>query len=252
MVILRGISRVEIVLISIWAATLISVPIIMWITGGKVFTLIVSGGVFAQILAVGVILWRGGGISYIRKMTFIVLFAWLVEAVGSKTGIPFGNYSYTKILQPQLGGVPLLVPFAWAMMLPAAWSVSVLIVKRGKMRSNNLFRIARAGVSALAFTAWDLFLDPQMVKWGFWTWDKPGNYFGIPLVNFIGWFFVSFAISYFLMPDTLPASPLFLIFLITCLLQSIALGFFWNLPGPALCGFLGMGANITWALVRRS
>lgn len=242
----------EIVFISMWAATLISVPIIMWVTGGKALKLIVSGGVFAQVLAVGVILWKGGGVSGLREMALIVPLAWLVEAVGSKTGVPFGNYSYTKILQPQLGGVPLLVPFAWAMMLPAAWGVSVLIVKKERIRAHNLFRIARAGVSALAFTAWDLFLDPQMVKWGFWTWDKPGCYFGIPLVNFAGWFFVSFTISYILMPDTFPAFPLFLVFIITCLFQSIALGFFWNLPGPALCGFLGMGANIIWALARRT
>src|SRR5690606_41755819 len=27
-------------------------------------------------------------------------------------------------------------------------------------------------VSALALTVWDLFLDPQMVAWGFWIWER--------------------------------------------------------------------------------
>src|SRR5690606_29493557 len=33
----------------------------------------------------------------------------------------------------------------------------------------------------------DLILDPVAVKLGFWTWQNPGLYYGIPLQNYFGW-----------------------------------------------------------------
>jgi putative membrane protein len=140
------------------------------------------------------------------------------------------------------------------MMLPPAWAVAAQIVRDRKPTSPGLFRLARALVAALAFTAWDLFLDPQMVGWGFWVWDRPGAYFGIPLVNFLGWFVVSFAFSFSLFPSSLSLPPssfflLTLIYTLTWLLQSIGQILFWDLPGPALFGFLDMGGMILWAFL---
>jgi uncharacterized membrane protein len=43
-------------------------------------------------------------------------------------------------------------------------------------------------VGAAALTAWDLFLDPQMVEEGYWTWPGGGPYRDIPLSNYAGWF----------------------------------------------------------------
>jgi putative membrane protein len=43
-------------------------------------------------------------------------------------------------------------------------------------------------VAAVALTAWDLFLDPQMVGEGYWVWMADGIYQGIPWTNYLGWF----------------------------------------------------------------
>ena len=44
-------------------------------------------------------------------------------------------------------------------------------------------------VGAWTITAWDLFLDPQMVGEGYWQWQPASLVFrGIPLVNYAGWF----------------------------------------------------------------
>ncbi len=43
-------------------------------------------------------------------------------------------------------------------------------------------------LGSAALTAWDLFLDPQMVGEGYWTWARRGVYRGIPLTNYLGWF----------------------------------------------------------------
>jgi putative membrane protein len=166
---------------------------------------------------------------------------WVVEYIGSKTGFPFGRYHYSDRLQPQLGHVPLLIPVAWLMMLPPAWAIAETIAPQ--------HGLGFVVVSALAFTAWDLYLDPQMVRWRLWVWERPGGYFGIPWVNYGGWILASGTMTAILRPGDLPLVPLQLIYVITWLLQVIGLGVFWQQPAPALCGFLGMGSLVVWAWV---
>ena len=46
-------------------------------------------------------------------------------------------------------------------------------------------------MGAVALTAWDLFLDPQMTAERYWRWERPGSYRGIPLSNYAGWLVTS-------------------------------------------------------------
>jgi putative membrane protein len=104
-----------------------------------------------------------------------------VEHVGTRTGLPFGRYAYSGSLRPTVAGVPAIVPLAWfAMAVPARETAHAALAAR----SNPATRIA---VGAAALTAWDLFLDPQMVGEGFWRWARVGRYRGIPVSNFAGW-----------------------------------------------------------------
>jgi uncharacterized membrane protein len=104
-----------------------------------------------------------------------------IERLGTTTGRPFGRYRYSGVLQPTAGGVPVLVPAAWfAMALPAREVAHAVLGGR----SGPVTRIA---VGAAALTAWDLFLDPQMAAEGYWRWEPPGRYRGIPLTNYVGW-----------------------------------------------------------------
>jgi uncharacterized membrane protein len=105
-----------------------------------------------------------------------------VEAVGVATGFPFGTYDYSGQLGPKLLGVPLIIPLAWTWMAWPAWLAAVRLTERPGLR------ILLAGVG---LAAWDLFLDPQMVAEGYWTWQAaipalPGVP-GIPLSNYLGW-----------------------------------------------------------------
>jgi putative membrane protein len=225
----------------LWALTMISLPIVKWTLGGTALQRGIVVGVIVQVAAVVFILFHHSGWTNALRLGLTVLsLAWLAEFIGSSTGLPFGRYQYTDVLQPQLGGVPLLIPLAWLMMLPPAWAVARLIVPTAG-------RMGFAAVSALAFTAWDLYLDPQMVFWDFWRWEQPGGYFGIPWSNYLGWLLVSGAISALWAGRSLPLIPLLTVYIITWLLQSIGQAFFWGLPGPALVGFLGMGGMLAWA-----
>lgn len=108
------------------------------------------------------------------------------EAVGVRTGLPFGDYSYAGTLGPEVLGVPVIVPLAWTMM-----GYPVLLAARRLTRGR---RLAVVPVGAFGLTAWDVFLDPQMVGDGHWTWADPSpalpGVAGIPLTNFAGWLVV--------------------------------------------------------------
>lgn len=108
------------------------------------------------------------------------LTGYAAEAVGESTGFPFGAYQYTGVLWPELGPVPLTVCVAWGGMGLIAYGVGGAISPRWAV-----------GIGAAALTAWDLFLDPQMVRLGLWTWAEAGPYRGVPLTNFAGWLLVS-------------------------------------------------------------
>ncbi len=234
-----------ITLLVLWVLTMIALPIVGWVLGERALYSGMSVGVVIQCAAVIVALSsQWGWQQTLRVFLLVTVVAFFAEWMGSATGLPFGKYHYTSLLQPQLAGVPLLIPLAWMMMLPPAWAIAQTIL--GKRASQQPWR----GVllSALAFTAWDLFLDPQMTAWGFWVWDQPGAYFGIPLVNFLGWILVAAIITAIVRPTDLPLLPLKVIYIITWLLQSIGLGIFWSQPLPALVGFLVMGSFVVWAI----
>ncbi len=242
---LSKIPRVSLFFVALWVFTLISLPIVGWVWGTEAQLRGMSMGVLMQALAVMAALFPAWGLRRTAQAFLLVgVLSYLAELIGSSTGIPFGRYHYTDLLQPQLVGVPLLIPLAWMMMLPPAWAIARLALPSAP-------RLAHALLSAAAFTAWDLFLDPQMVMFGFWVWEQPGEYFGIPLVNYLGWFLVSTLLTLAARPKDLPLAPLALIYVLTWLLQSVGQGIFWGQPLPALAGFIGCGIFV-WLAVRRN
>lgn len=102
------------------------------------------------------------------------------EAVGVRTGYPFGDYSYAGTLGVEVIDVPVVVPLAWTMM-----AYPVLLAAR------RLSRRWAPVIGGFGLMAWDLFLDPQMVDDGHWTWADPTPSLRaidtIPLSNFAGW-----------------------------------------------------------------
>jgi putative membrane protein len=245
--------------LALWLLTMISVPILGWAWGEAARTKGVATGVVLQAGVVVALLWETLRlVDLLWLIVLVLLVGWAAEFVGSHTGFPFGRYRYTERLQPQIGNVPILIPVAWLMMLPPAWAIADRIT--GGTRG-----WAFVGLSAVAFTAWDLFLDPQMVSWGLWTWESTSphtaspsrrhahrGYFGIPWSNFLGWLAVSAGITWIAAPfaaaEHLPVQPLVLVYALTWALETFGQLVFWRLPGPALVGCAGMGTFLVWAL----
>lgn len=240
-------DRATLVLLAAWALVFICVPILRWNFGEDGLTLGITLGVVAQVIVVAFVTARAWGVRRtLATFALVVALGWGVEFIGHTTGFPFGSYDYTPRFQPQLGGVPLLIPLAWLMMLPPAWALATLIT--GKWRG-AVFVV----VSAIALTAWDFFLDPQMVTWGAWRFDDPGvgTYVGIiPWSNFVGWLLAASLITLAARPTRLPAAPMLTIYAITWALHLIGQLAFWGLPASGIIGGIVMGAVLLLAIVR--
>jgi putative membrane protein len=222
-------------LILAWIIVLLYIPFVEGAWGKSAFRYSIVLSVLIQSGIVFLLMIRAAGLYRSTLMAAKVIFlTWAIEAIGTATGFPFGSYSYTDLLQPQLLNVPLLIPFAWMMMLPPSWAVAQRL-------SRSKGKLVSLALGALAFTAWDLFLDPQMVEWDLWIWRGSSGYFGIPWTNFAGWFLSSLMIMIIVKPVSLPERPLILIYSLTWLMETVGLILFWNLKGPALSGFIGMG-----------
>jgi uncharacterized membrane protein len=148
-------------------------------TGRRFVSTVVVGGLAATTGAHATHRW--GGLRTSVAAAVVATGAAVVEHVGTATGRPFGRYRYSDRLVPQVAGVPVVVPGAWwAMAVPAREVAHAALGSRSS-------RLARVGVGAVALAAWDLFLDPQMTTEGYWRWERPGRYRGIPLSNYAGW-----------------------------------------------------------------
>jgi putative membrane protein len=121
-----------------------------------------------------------GGRYALTCLAISLSFGFFIELIGVETGWPFGVYEYDPSLGPQLISVPIVVPFAWAMI-----AHPILCVAR-RVTKNWVFLYGGFGMMA-----YDLFLDPQMVNGGRWTWEVTGAHVPftpeIPLSNTFGW-----------------------------------------------------------------
>jgi putative membrane protein len=240
-------------LIVAWVLALVALPILIWTAGDTIIPAAVTGALALQFVAVVTMTQTAFGWSRTLKALIIVAaITWGLEALGARTGFPFGSYHYTNRLQPQIIGVPLLIPFAWFMMLVPSWAVARLITGSAITRSYGpaLFTL----LSGAAMTAWDLFLDPQMVMWDFWRWELSGGLFGIPWSNYAGWLLTGMVATAVAHPFALrlPLRPLLLIYGAVWFLQTVGLALFWGQPGPALAGGFAMGGLLLAALRGRA
>ena len=166
-----------------------------------------------------------------------LIFGYSIEQLGVSTSWPFGEYVYSETLGPKIFSVPLVVPFAWAMM-----AHPLLIVAR---RMTKKWTFLYGG---FALMAWDLFLDPQMVGAGRWKWEVTGSHVpfqpDIPISNMFGWLLAGItlmAILNFSLPkdqrkygSSLLASDIFLAW--SWFGGIVSNLFFFDRPGVALFG----------------
>jgi uncharacterized membrane protein len=222
---------------------------------------LVHGGARAALTVLTVVLgyllsvshaWRTRGArTAVSLVAVATLGGFAVEAVGVATGFPFGRYDYSGQLGPKLLGVPLVIPLAWTWMAWPAWLAATRLCP-GR-------RAARIAVAAIGLAAWDLFLDPQMVAEGYWTWRDPlpalPGVPGIPVGNYLGW--LGFAVLLMAALSAVPGvnrpgrdAPMLALWFWTYASSVLASAVFLGLPASAAWGGVVMGAVVVPLVVR--
>jgi uncharacterized membrane protein len=240
-----GLDRYQAILLVAWIVVIMSLPLLWVIFGQQSLLQGLALAVLLQVAFVLNVLYQAWGWwSMLRASIGVVLLAWAVQAIVIRSGLPYGDLHYTILLQPQVLGVPVLVPLTWLMMLPPAWAVAKLISRK---LNGCLMHLAFIALSALVFTAWGFYINPLMVHWDLIEWNPVGGYFGTPWLNFFGWLLVSGVITFGISPKRLPGGLLVVVYGLTWLVEFISLLLFWGLPIPALIGFFLMGGMLLWA-----
>lgn len=201
---------------------------------------------FATTLVLAVRAW--GARAAAVAASFTVVTTLVAERVGTSTGFPFGEYDYTGALRPAIAGVPLIVPLAWFAMGVPALEIG------HRITSSPVWRVV---VGAGALTAWDLFLDPQMVGNGYWEWAARGDYQDIPWTNYAGWLGLGVVVLGVLdriRPASPPSLPLLALYTWWAVMNTIGFVVFFGEPFVGLVGGVGMGSftALAWWAHRRA
>jgi putative membrane protein len=124
--------------------------------------------------------WTGG---VARRWAFtIVSCAYIIETIGTITGIPFGDYHYVPDkFGPMIAYVPLTIPLAWHVIVTNA----LFLVRAVAPHVGATMEALAAGLICMFY---DFILEPfaTIVK-GYWIWGNGS----VPLLNYVSWFVLS-------------------------------------------------------------
>ena len=125
---------------------------------------------FSAPVVVGALSWLGPRAGALL-LVGLGLYALAFESLAIATGIPYGRFHYSGLLGPPLLGLaPPTVLLAWTPLVLGALALT-----------------RRTWLAVVLVVLCDVVLDPAAVSLGFWAWQDPGRYYGVPLVNFLGW-----------------------------------------------------------------
>ncbi len=117
-----------------------------------------------------------------------------LENIGTATGLPFGRYHFVVTAGlPSVGLIPLIVGFLWATMGYFSWHVAAVLLDGADARLQARGNVvALPLIAAFVMTQWDFVMDRgNSTLAGAWVWHDGGADFGVPLLNYAGWFVTS-------------------------------------------------------------
>jgi putative membrane protein len=146
-----------------------------------------------------------------QRAALIFVFGFVIslasELSGTGTGYPFGPYSYSGLLGYKIGGlVPFNIPTSWFFMLYCSLAICGRLLRPTDDGRTKLVWAVAAG---FILTAWDVSMDPAMVKTVHWVWHlKPPAeqtlverifvsdiFYGMPLSNWLGWILTGIVVA---------------------------------------------------------
>jgi uncharacterized membrane protein len=140
----------------------------------------------------------------------IALISGFAQAVGARTGIPFGPYFYTRAAGPRvLDTLPWWIPLIWVVTILNSRGVARLILR--PWRKTRRYGFWLIGLTAALALVFDLGLEPfaTRVK-SYWLWSptKLGlSWYGAPVIDSLGWAVTTVLILAFITPFLINKNP---------------------------------------------
>lgn len=122
---------------------------------------------------------KGWSKPFIAYLAAVFAAGWLVELVGVKTGLIFGEYHYDDGLGFKILDIPLIIGLNWALLIYCTGTIASY---------TPLPNWAKALLGAALMVALDFLIEPFAIAHGLWTWETST----IPLANYVAWFVISF------------------------------------------------------------
>lgn len=153
---------------------------------------------FHLLLMAALLFYTQRKINWAFLLFFVVCFVtgFLVEWLGTSTGLLFGNYEYGTALGTRYKNVPLLIGINWfIIMYCCGCSIQMLFnrlaaaTKDEDIKQSKWMRWLSVVLDgAMLAVVVDLFLEPAAIKLGYWRWLGDGT---VPWFNYSSWFVVS-------------------------------------------------------------
>lgn len=149
------------------------------------FDLLMASGVTFAVVVFAYFVWRFGVAD---AMSFAILSGGFCAILDFLSSFAAENYVYPG--QSRLW-VFTFIFFGWIAMCAMSLLIAEgILCRRGQdMLTQRAYIWQVPLLAAVVAVAFDLFIDPVAVAAGYWVWLKEANtYYGIPLLNFVGWF----------------------------------------------------------------
>lgn len=139
------------------------------------------------LVAVAMIIWvqEGKNRSFWYFLVGSGIAGWLIEFVGVRTSLPFGQYHYHDVLGFEVFDIPLMTAVIWWL---TAFGASAIANELAASRYSRIL------LASLLMVLFDVPVEHITGKMGMWHWEI--GY--APFQNYLGWLFYGAIMQYFL------------------------------------------------------
>lgn len=117
-------------------------------------------------------------VRFLLLSVLIFLLGFAVEAIGVKTGILFGSYSYGNLFGFKIFETPVIIGVNWLFLSLSTYGIVQYFTKKW------YFKLI---IPPILMTGLDFIVEPVAMKLGFWSWENDR----IPFQNYVMWFATS-------------------------------------------------------------
>jgi uncharacterized membrane protein len=184
-----------------------------------------AGPTYVLLGTLAAIAFLGDRIGWWRAALLAVIasaLALAAELLGTSVALPFGDYTYSGLLGYRIFGlVPFPIPLSWFYILTGSLAIVARLSAAGDGNRTRWWWALGAG---LLMVAWDVSMDPAMVKTGHWLWGSGAvfreaglpawlvafytadAFYGMPLSNWFGWLLTATLIARAMLAIVPPAT----------------------------------------------